>query len=567
MWSQLLKVPFPFTPSDDQLNIASYIFNNPTTSVAVKAVAGAGKTTLLSFIDKSRQIYFPQRELVCLTYSKRLATDMREIIGNDDSVRTTHSYMYQVLIKYARNNGIPRVFVNDDVSFFLTKAQVDRYYGIRKGQKPPDSIVGEYWTSIRTVEKLVTDIRKNLLPVDKPEMLVQWCQDNKRFVDINDVNDAIAVVNALTRLYTTKGQVDFIGQLYLPHAIDMSKYFRVPDMLAVDESNDSYKLLREAYRLIAGPNTQVISTGDPSQTIHMWNGAEPDCFSIMANLFESHVMSYNTSFRLPKSVCAYMVSSGLDERMTVPDSAVQGVLSDVNYSRFLMDVSEGDPETNRKPDMVLCRYNKGSRVEFTLEKVSLALLSLGKAVKLLGSSYVDDIKFVTRVIGSHVLTMKAHEVIPFAEEYIQQMVDFENETDSPRQYVIAEWKKQLEIFRMYYQYYERKVPTKRRSIKDFIKFCETLYSDDDNVAIELSSIYRGKGRQAKKVFVLHGEVLEDAMYFAETLDERLEARNLLYVALTRATHETYVVGWKLPNSYPSVEEIKEDYRRMLEQHA
>jgi superfamily I DNA/RNA helicase len=566
MHEQLMRVPFPFVPSREQFDIARYIFSNPESSVAVSAVAGAGKTTLLSFIDKARRLYFPQRQLVCLTYSKRLAADMREIIGSGDNVRTTHSYMFQILIKYARNNNIPRVLVNDDVAFFLTKAQVDKYYGVAKRQRPPDAIAGEYWASIRAVEKLVTDIRKNLLPTSNPDELVQWCRDNKRLVDSNDVNDAIAVVNALTRLYIKKGQVDFIGQLYLPHVIDMTKYFHAPDMLAIDESNDSYRLLREAYKLIAGPQTQVISTGDPSQTIHMWNGAEPDCFHIMAAMFKSHIMSYNTSFRLSKSVCEYMQSSGLDERMNVPQNAVKGVLDDVNYHRFLMSVSEGDPDTKRKPDMVLCRYNKGSRVEFTLEKVSLALLSLGKAVMLLGSSYVADIKFVARVIGSHVLTMKVNEVIPFAEKYIQQMVDAENGEENPRQHVIAEWKKQLEIFRMYYQYYERKVPSNGRSIEHFIKFCERLYSEDDATAIVLSSIYKAKGRQTRTVYVMHGEVLEDAMYFAETLEERLEARNLLYVALTRATHETYVVGWSLPKSYPTVEEIKEEYRRMLEKH-
>ena len=534
-------------------------------NVAVSAVAGAGKTTLLHFIALAIQLLYSQSRWMMLTFNNRLARDLIQLVSKKHG-STVHAYALSILKRYIKMQGIyvPRTpkgqpyagypnYVIDGTGKFplpnkIIADTLRTMYSIPKGKNPLD-YQATFWSEVQMILSIVNMIREHLLSPNDPVGVYEFGVSKGITFDMSDIDIACDCVLKMTQHFQKHGQMDFKGMLYLLHVLpDIQEFIPTLDYLAIDETQDATPLMRSTYQLLAG-DAKIIMTGDPQQTIGMWAGTEIDCFGIVRDMFNAIQIISPLSFRISKVQQEYLQTSKLDTRVIVPDNAVDGILESTTYVDFMENVRPGD--------MVLCRFNTGARVFNTLEKVSLDLLAAGIPCILIGSTYLTDIESVARYIQKY---QDKNNVLlgEYNIEIIQGWIENDRQRthteDTRRQKALDLVQNSLANFHLYAEFYQRQKST--FDLDDFVEYCRGLYDYKSYEAVTLTSIHRGKGRQSKRVWLLHGEAIADDI-FDDTLpvSRRIEALNLMYVALTRAKRETYIIDFELPQEYPTVEEI------------
>jgi superfamily I DNA/RNA helicase len=85
---------------------------------------------------------------------------------------------------------------------------------------------------------------------------------------------------------------------------------------------------------------------------------------------------------------------------------------------------------------------------------------------------------------------------------------------------------------------------KPRSVDEFLRAVQRLFSDEEKGVVRLSSIHRAKGDEAKRVFILRPELLPHPR--SRTAIQHEQEENLRYVAFTRARAELRFVEGPVP---------------------
>lgn len=81
-------------------------------------------------------------------------------------------------------------------------------------------------------------------------------------------------------------------------------------------------------------------------------------------------------------------------------------------------------------------------------------------------------------------------------------------------------------------------------VREVIRRIEEMFTDDKNApGVKLSSVHKAKGLEAHRVFLLQpkGKEVIPAWLARKSPMDNEQARNLLYVAVTRAIDELYLV--------------------------
>lgn len=534
-------------PTSVQQKVLDQIFSLPlNVNVLVSAVAGAGKTTLLAFLAE----YYTNQgfNFTAVTYSSTLAEDIERRITTA-TVSTTHARLLEACKEYLKIHNIrPQAIRQDDgtvkhtyVDKNLLSKTTNQYlkqsFGI--AATVPTDFAKEFYSTQFSLIRLVELIRQKAL---SESAAIHTEFDGKFPIEL--VNDAVNVLQLLSERFFKRATVDFTGMLYLPitHP-EIQRYVNSPDILAVDEVNDSNPLLRKAYALIGKDSKKVILVGDRKQTIHIWNGTESNCMDLLSSFYSAQGLEYEYTFRVPHKMCELLNNSGIDTRIKPYKNNKIGTVETIKYVNFFSMVKAGD--------VVLCRYNYGKKVQRTLESVSIELLSRGKKVALLGSSYIEDIKLILSFVSTpnaydfrtKLGARVTNEVLNvISEEYASKDLKEDN-------YRCKELRRQLEVFNLYYKFYCSTLFTPSNTGK-FIAFLEKMYDNSDS-AIQLCSIHRSKGKEWKRVFVLHPEALcNDVTNESLTMEQRIEAHNLIVVACTRSLDETFFIDTGLPSFLP-----------------
>lgn len=542
-------------PTIDQQKILDHISQNPYNNLIVPAVPGAGKSTLLIFIE---QFYksIGVDDFVALTFSKSLAEDLLGKLTG--TVKTVHAKMYEACQQYLYNNNIhpqrgkysdgtygPK-YVEDELVFKTTIAHLKTYFGF--DMFIPKESKKEFFSLQFGIISFVDKMRLKAIDYRNIEEV------NKEFgatLSEEIIKLGLEVMEMLTDRFFKRGQFDYAGMIYIPVMFpEVGRLVKSPKILAIDEVNDSYPLLRAAYKIIARDST-VIAVGDEKQAIHMWAGTEVNCMWLMQSQLKAFPMPYETTFRVPKVMCSYLNSSGVDTRIKPYDKNRVGKINqNVSRNKMFSSLQPGDA--------ILGRYNKGRRTKNTLESLSLQLIQARKKVVLLGSSYLEDINFILSILPGiekskdknvtkaqfKTLADKAQLTLEtlIAEKMVKDNLEEEN-------FTIKEWRRRLSIFILYHTYY-LKTQMLTFSVNNFVSMMKALYSKDAD-AIQICSMHRSKGKEWKRVYIFDLELLENDVRNEElSYSKRKEAHNLFLVALTRASEEYNIVEYKLPDLLP-----------------
>lgn len=531
-------------PTKPQQFIVDYIMNNLPENVMVLGVPGAGKTALLSILA-SKFAELGIDDVLALTFSHDLAVSMVERLPQA-KVFTTHAYMFQALKRFLQIRNIKpqsiakfegqtiRTYIDADLVAKEVKTFVKLSMNVPLKESIPADKKKEFYQIFFDIKTLVDKIRLNAYHYINEAPLIHEKFDIE--YGVQTVNDALMILDLLSKRFMLRGTVDFNGMLYLPliHP-ETHRYIVSPKVLLIDEANDTTKLLNNCYKII-GKN-RVIIVGDKKQTIHIWAGTPRDCMDKLQLHFTAKELSYDFTFRVPKAMCKYLNDSGIDKRIKPYETNLQGSLTNVKYVEFLSKVYHGD--------MVLCRYNRGAKVKHTLQAISIDLILKGKKVALHGSTHIEDINELldltdeVKDFGAILPVVERTVLNTIAKEYTEYDLSKDN-------YRCKTLRENLESFKLYFNFY-KKMRLLKYSRVDFIKFLNEMYEKSEN-AVQLYSGHRCKGLEAKRVYIFHTEaLLEDITNEATTIDQKTEAHNLLLVMFTRSLDATFLVDCELPN--------------------
>lgn len=535
-------------PTAPQQAIIDSVLGSLNKNHVIYGVPGAGKTTLIKlFVEKFIELGIT--DITALTFSSALAQNMQSKITGA-TVQTTHSYMFQAMKAYLKLHNIKGSFVKDHdkgrythVDNELLRKYMYNYVKTMMGimtPHVPNEQKKEFYSLQFKIIECVNAIRNAAL-----DYITQPIAIHEKFdLPFGEVivNEALIALKALSNRFFERGTTDFTGMLYLPlvHP-ELIRHIKSPARLILDETNDTTPLLDAAYRII-GRDSVVLAVGDKKQTIHIWAGADPNCMDILSKFYEAHNLSYDFTFRVPKTMCKYLNESGIDTRIKPYDGNNEGSIQFVSFNKFMAKVYNGD--------IILCRYNRGKKVKYTLAHISIELLKARKKVAFHGSTHIEDI---TELLGMANLPPKFdHNAIVQAVEtgVLSTIANEYNEKGLTKDnWRCEELREKLETFKLYFQFYKATVIV-GASIKKFMEFLNGMYSSEDS-AIQLYSIHRSKGLEGHKVWIFHTEAMVETLTSdATSYNEKVEAHNLLLVALTRSDFETYLVECTLPDYLP-----------------
>ena len=545
--------------TNPQQLILNSIFSDLTQNYLVKGVAGAGKTWILSAIThKLVELGINENDILALTFSKELAKDMQEKLKG--TVQTIHSKMYQVCSQWIKVNNIKRQgtktstgqwqysILDENLATKVIKDYLKPAFGIALGQSVPNDKIAEFYSECFTLLGLVNAIRTSALHYDNDIATIKEKYNTKYTEKV--VVSAIEILKTLNLRFFNRAQVDFIGMLYIPFINTNIFESRItkPKFLIIDETNDLSPILRSTINLLVDSETKLIAVGDEQQTIHIWSGTEPDCMERFKLTHSMKELEYEYTFRVPKKHCVYLNASGIDNRIKPYETNNTGTLERVSYNKTLSKLQNGD--------VVLCKFNRGNKVAKTLEAMSIEILQLGKKVALIGSTYLEDIKEILAYTSQSNNPSEFKNLAYYAEQAVLYIIaeEYTNSGLKTDSFKCKELRRKLETFKLYHKFFCNQPKVFFPNLKQFIAFLETMYEKTEN-AIQLCSIHRSKGKEWKTVYILHAEYMVEEINNQELpIDQRIEAHNLLLVALTRSLNNTFIIDYDLPSvvNKPSV---------------
>lgn len=511
-------------------------------TISVDAVPGGGKSTILCMLDGAMK----NNNFLALMFSNNLAAELKDKFQYG-KVSTLHAHGLLACTAYLQvknvkkqYNGYIKTYVHENITDFVIFQYLKKEFGLSSGIPKTLYIQNEnvpFNIVVMTIEQIVEKICLNAIHYKSVDLIHQKYDSmfGQEFV-----GHATNVLTLLVEQYfELRGQLDFIGMLYLPVILPtVERYIETPEVLAIDESQDSNPLMQEMYKKIAAKAKQVILLGDTNQTIHIWNNTSPIALKKLTQHFGAEEIGYSVTFRLPKAITQYLNRSGLDKKI-VPWNDKVGSIQSISLNKAMM-------KELRNGDWVLGRFNRQKNKSFlSLEKLSVELLTLGKNVRLLGSEYIEICKKCLGKVGESLTP--AIDLMKIIQDEIK-VIEKEKGVNN---YKARRLEYELEIFTLYYNFYISK-----NSKLGFIEFLNSLYATDDN-AITLCTYHRAKGKEAKRVFLLHVDIIyADIVNTDLEMAQRIEARNLLYVGITRTLEDLFVIDGNLPDSYPTLEYVE-----------
>lgn len=532
--------------------------------VVVEARAGSGKTTTLVTALKRLKgldpgiVPSPQQQAVWdavgqsknarsvgfVAFNKSIADELKQRVPAGCEAMTLHS-----LGNAAVRQAFPRAKLNQyRVSDIVGKTL----------ELDPKIVRREYPGLINTVERLVGLCKMNLIGLDRlktasdamsridltpdyvTETLVgidtEWEEDLQNLADHYDVDlDAVnkrqvfsMVPIVLQRCLDIAGdnEIDFNDMVWLPVVLNLPT--RKYDLLMVDEYQDTNRC---SQALARKAGSRLILCGDPRQAIYGFAGADAQAMERMTEELKTTdrgcvVLPLTVTRRCGKAIVreANKIVVEFHAHESNPDGEVRHALFEnktptIEQSWYQDRVKEGD--------FVLCRANA------PLVKECFRFIKAGRKANIQGRDIGQGlISTITKMKVTDIKTLTEKLDVYFHNEVVREQA--KRNPSETRIDALTDRKECLECF-----------VEGSATVQEVINKIEAVFTDDkQGKGIRLSSIHRSKGLEADRVFLLQpkgSEVLPEWLVNKPAWEQG-QARNLLYVAITRAISELVYVS-------------------------
>jgi len=468
---------FPRTP--EQAAFIAEATNSSRPSILLNAVAGSGKShTLLDFMLTSRDKFdLSWSAATCNAIGHRAWASR---VGKRLKVSTGKSFeILRELNKSGTLDTAPSQF--GDVLKLISLAKT---FGI--------------------IPSTAKTPRYQLTP-DEPEA---WTA----LADLYDLEFSPELLHQARTVLTTsikagfEGTIDFDDQLYLTTAYAASSLPKHATII-IDEAQDLSAIQHTMLAHMLAPGGQLIAAGDPRQSIYGFRGALTDSLAQLTSKFALRERPLSVCFRCARSVLRE--AQTIVPQISWPESAPEGTVTNLAPKTPLSDL----------PRFILCR-NTGPLIT-----VALALLAERIPATVLGRDIGTSlISFMEKIIGGKKTNMSLDAFIPRMDEHIRAWIEARPgraaSLNDKRQAILA----------------LAQSATDTDSTKRLIR---TLYSDDADALVTLSTIHKAKGAEHPNVLFLDPHLIPSR--FASQPWQFEQETNLRYVAITRA-QENLIFG-------------------------
>ena len=279
--------------------------------------------------------------------------------------------------------------------------------------------------------------------------------------------------------------------------------------LFVDEAQD---LSPMQHALALGSGERVIAVGDPRQSIMGFAGADVNSFPNMTEKLRERETGCDV---LPLSCCFRCPISHLDlAQILVPTitprpDADKGTLRNASVDQLL--------EQSEPGDLVVCRN--------TAPLISLAFtfIRARKPVMVRGRGIGDGLKALVKRMRATSITGLVDNVKRWRGEQVELLQSEDGTPDEALQRITDQADSILVLA------YDSK------TVEELTQTIDELFQDKEpNNLVCLSTIHRAKGLEANRVWIYEPGLMPSRPSAVQEL-------NLLYVALTRAKRELYLV--------------------------
>lgn len=506
-----------FVPSRQQEAIFHGIVND-TANLVISAGPGCGKTTTcvesLFRLPKTVKAGFT-------TFAKAIAQELSDRVPKGTPTGTLHSFGNAIVCKALG-----------------TRPQLEQLKTSRLLEKlAPKVSIGE---SIG-ISRLVSLCKNLLLDGEDSDELFDLI---KRFdVEIRDKYLAYEMVPALLQMAAQETHtIDYDDMIWLP----VVNEYAAPqfDLLLVDEAQDLNKCQQVLSLAIAN---RFVYVGDSMQAIYAFRGADSRSMLTMQTALEERpegcrVLPLSETRRCPKSHVALVQALG--GNLTALPDAPEGSIYTTTEQAAL--------EQYRAGDFILCRTNapvvatafaliqRGQRVRIQGRDLGKTLLSLVKRFRptsaegLLVSLRQYQERESSKIVAETKQPEQRLEALSDKCNCLRAIIDGIDYDATDEDGRLIKDKEGDQVYISGAEEIER-ITAAISSL-----FTEAVEEGKDPSVILLSSIHRGKGLEAERVFILKPELMPHPM--AKKPEDQEQERNCLWVAATRSKSELTFVG-------------------------
>lgn len=452
----------------------------------IRAVAGSGKTTTI--LESMRHV--PQG-LSCLfvAFNKSIATELAKRAPAGVDVSTLHALGLKAC---SRALNRPRVDGDKarDIAASITGVE--------------ENPARREWTQsvIKATSLAKSYLAETAEQIEEVIDLHQICPPEKEDERKSFVADVQAVLKACREITAC---VDFDDMVWLPVVLQLA----VPqyDRVFVDETQDlnasQIALVSKALK----PGGRICAVGDPRQAIYQFRGAAADAFDKVRASFDAKVLPLSVTYRCARAIVREAAVI-VPELEAAPD-AEEGSVTSVPDTLMMLRAQAGD--------FVL------SRVNAPLLKLCLAFLKDGKRAAIQGRDVGTKLQAVVRRAKTQDVEAMLAYVTQWASAEIARLEKRGRDATGVEDireclYALAEGETQVQAV---------------------VGKIEKLFADgDERTRITLSSTHKAKGMERDRVWLLRDT------YARKRRGQEgvaIEEQNLLYVAITRARRELFLV--------------------------
>lgn len=494
------KIEWPW--STYQRNIFDFI-QHGVGNLVVEACAGSGKSTTmikcLDFISSDKRILLSafNRDIVSVLHEKVI--DSKNV-----DVSTIHSLGLLMLKRNFKDKNI-------SVDEFKYKSYITHNINELSTLDISNLEKRIYYKYINNICKYIDYGRFYLCQTEKD---LSFIEERYGIEDVKD--EKIIAIQAMNWGKNYFDTVDFTDMVWLPVVLYCKPIGLLYDWIFVDECQDLSKMQRELLLKCKKINTRMVSFGDPNQCIYTFAGSDMDSFNELKNLPNTSFLPLSISYR-----CADKIVDFAKNIVPTIEHNNDKRVGEISYHTNIDNIQNND--------MVLCRNNA------PLIKLYNELIKDGRKCHILGKDIGTNMINAIKNTKKEKLNVDMSEDGVFPRLYLDLINDRndlmrKNNIDITTAVESSYISGKLDMIHAL-----ETLSIGTNSSEELINKINSIFSDETNNGIKLSTIHKAKGLESSNVFIACPSLMPSKT--AKKDWEKEQEKNLMYVAYTRAKNK------------------------------
>jgi hypothetical protein len=259
------------------------------------------------------------------------------------------------------------------------------------------------------------------------------------------------------------------------------------------------------------PSGRIVAVGDRYQSLYGFRGADVDAVPNLIENLKAETLPLSITYRCPKVVVEMVNQKFPDIPLEAPEWAKEGEIRSITTNVADTEYTPGD--------MVLCRTNA------PLVEPAFSLIRRGIKAIIRGRDIGKGLQALIRKMKAVDMNDLMFRLTEYRNIEVGKLLNSEKGSQA--------------------QSLQDKVDTiialsdGINSITELEIRIEEIFSDE-NEGVVFSSVHRAKGLEAKRVYILHSELMPHPL--SKKSWELQQEQNIIYVAYTRSLSELIFVG-------------------------